>query len=85
MGHSGRLTHDSPLLEPPLARYLLMTFGIAFLLFFLVLPLVVVFYEAFADGIAVYARAVSDRYTLSAVRLTTPPATIRPAVPVRLP
>jgi sulfate transport system permease protein len=42
----------------------------AFVLLMLITPLLVVLFEAFSSGLALYWRAVSDKYTLLAAKLT---------------
>ncbi len=59
-----------PLAEPPLARAILLGAAIAFLLAFLVTPLVLVFATAFREGFSTYAAAVADPVALASVRLT---------------
>ncbi|MGN0483145.1 MAG: sulfate ABC transporter permease subunit CysW [Lachnospiraceae bacterium] len=49
---------------------LLVAGTILFLGVMLLLPLIVVFQEAFRDGFAMYKKAVTDSYTLSAIKLT---------------
>lgn len=66
--------------EPPWVRWLLIGTALIFLGFFLFLPLVLVFYEAFKDGVAVYLAAIREPIALAAVRLTLLVACI--AVPV---
>jgi sulfate transport system permease protein len=66
--------------EPPWVRWLLIATALIFLGFFLFLPLVLVFYEAFKDGVAVYIAAIREPVALAAVRLTLLVALI--AVPV---
>ncbi|CAN5216726.1 sulfate ABC transporter permease subunit CysW [soil metagenome] len=56
--------------EPALVRWTLITIAILFLTVFVVLPLVVVFTEAFSKGIGAYLKALSDPEALSAIRLT---------------
>ena len=56
--------------EPFLVRWTLITIAILFLTVFVVLPLVVVFTEAFSRGVSTYLAALSDREALSAIRLT---------------
>ncbi|CCE07609.1 sulfate/thiosulfate permease W protein (ABC superfamily, membrane) [Bradyrhizobium sp. STM 3843] len=51
-------------------RIIITTLAIAFLSIFVVLPLVVVFAEAFAKGVSAYATALIDPEALSAIRLT---------------
>ena len=56
--------------EPFLVRWTLITIAVLFLTVFVVLPLVVVFTEAFSRGIGAYLSALSDPEALSAIRLT---------------
>ncbi|HEV7517910.1 MAG TPA: sulfate ABC transporter permease subunit CysW, partial [Thermoanaerobaculia bacterium] len=73
---------NGPLTEPRLVRYLLIGLALAFLGFFLVVPLLLVFVKGFADGWKVYLAAVREPVALSAVRLTLLAAAC--AVPVNL-
>jgi sulfate transport system permease protein len=66
--------------EPPWVRWLLIGTALVFLGFFLFLPLVLVFHEAFKDGMAVYLAAIREPVALAAVRLTLLVAFI--AVPI---
>ncbi|WP_084824930.1 sulfate ABC transporter permease subunit CysW [Lampropedia cohaerens] len=68
--------------ESPLVRRLLIGAALAFLLLFLVLPLVAVFVEAFRQGIGAFLRAFDSAETWSAVRLTLITAAI--VVPLNL-
>ncbi|MCX8572670.1 MULTISPECIES: sulfate ABC transporter permease subunit CysW [Hyphomicrobiales] len=68
--------------ESPLARFLVMAVAFAFLGIFLVVPLVVVFEQAFAKGIGAFLTAVGDPDTISAIRLTLLVAII--SVPLNL-
>ncbi len=68
--------------ERPIVRILLTLVALAFLGIFLVLPLVSVFYEAFRSGLGVFMKAVSERDTLAAIRLTVIVAAI--SVPANL-
>ena len=68
--------------EPPLVRWTLTGIALVFLALTLVLPLALVFHEAFAKGLAAYWRAISEPDALSAARLTLLVAAI--AVPVNL-
>jgi sulfate/thiosulfate transport system permease protein len=63
-------------------RLLLVGLAMGFLGLFLLLPLAVVFLTALRDGMAAYARAVTDPETLSAIGLTLTAAAI--AVPLNL-
>ncbi len=56
--------------DPPLVRWILTLVTIGFFGLFLVLPLVVVFQEAFSKGIGVFFATFRDPYTLSAIWLT---------------
>jgi sulfate transport system permease protein len=62
--------------EPFLVRWTLITIAILFLTIFVVLPLVVVFTEAFSRGIGAYLVALSEPEALSAIRLTLTVAAI---------
>jgi sulfate transport system permease protein len=68
--------------DPAWARWALITIALLFLGFFLVLPLVIVFAEAFSHGLAGYTSAFRDPDTLAAVRLTLLTAAI--AVPANV-
>ena len=72
----------SPVTERPAVRLALMLVAFAFLLVFLVLPLVVVFGEAFAKGWGAAAATLAEPDTLAAIRLTLMVAAI--AVPLNL-
>ncbi len=56
--------------EPAWVRTVLLTIGLGFLFFFLGLPLVAVFVEALAQGWELYAAALKEPETLSAIWLT---------------
>ena len=64
------------------ARGMLMALAFGFLGIFLVLPLIIVFAEAFAKGVEAYWEALGDPDTLSAIRLTLLVAAI--SVPLNL-
>jgi sulfate transport system permease protein len=64
------------------SRWLLMTTALAFLSAFLVLPLLVVFVQAFSKGAAAYLTAVSDHAAWASIKLTLTVAAI--AVPMNL-
>ncbi len=64
------------------ARAALMAIAFVFLGIFLLLPLVIVFKEAFAKGVGAYLTSLNDRDTLSAIRLTLTVALI--AVPLNV-
>ncbi|MER3422979.1 MAG: sulfate ABC transporter permease subunit CysW, partial [Nitrospiraceae bacterium] len=56
--------------EPFLVRTALIATALGFLGLFLIVPLAVVFGEAFKNGIAAYTAAIRDDDTLAAIRLT---------------
>jgi len=58
------------LTEPRAVRYALTGVALAFLVLFLLLPLVVVFTEAFGKGVGAYLAAVREPVALAAIRLT---------------
>src|ERR1700709_1179451 len=56
--------------EPGLVRAVIIAIAVTFLIVFVVLPLVVVFAQAFSKGIGAYFSALTDPEALSAIRLT---------------
>ena len=68
--------------EPTWVRYTLITIALLFFLSCLILPLILVFVEAFKQGVGVYAQALVHPDTLSAVKLTLLTAVI--AVPLNV-
>ena len=62
--------------EPRLVRGFIIAIAVIFLTVFVVLPLVVVFAQAFSSGIAAYFAALAEPEALSAVRLTLAVAAI---------
>lgn len=68
--------------EPTWVRYILITIALLFFLSCLILPLILVFVEAFKQGVGVYAQALVHPDTLSAVKLTLLTAVI--AVPLNV-
>jgi sulfate/thiosulfate transport system permease protein len=56
--------------EPGPVRFVMIAIAVMFLTAFVVLPLVVVFAQAFSKGIGAYFSALSDPEALSAIRLT---------------
>lgn len=68
--------------EPRWVRYSLIAIALIFFLSCLVLPLVLVFVEAFKQGMSVYLHALIEPNTLSAVKLTLLTAAI--AVPLNV-
>ena len=71
-----------PLTEPRFVRWLLIGLALAFLGFFLFVPLLLVFVKAFEDGFATYLAAIRDPIATAAIRLTLLTAAI--VVPVNL-
>jgi sulfate/thiosulfate transport system permease protein len=59
-----------PSSEPLLVRVIIVALALAFLGFFIVLPLTVVFVQAFAKGVSTYLNALVEPDALSAIRLT---------------
>jgi sulfate transport system permease protein len=70
------------LTEPRPIRWGLTALALAFLTLFLILPLLVVFLEAFSSGVSAYVAAVSEPDALAALKLTLLAAAI--AVPANL-
>ena len=66
--------------EPTLVRVLLIGIAVGFLGLFLLLPLALVFVEAFRNGVRAYGAALTDPDTLSSIYLTLVAAAV--AVPV---
>src|SRR5216684_1800103 len=65
-----RSTRDDLRTEPRPIRMVIIAIAVIFLTIFVVLPLVVVFAQAFSKGISAYFAALSDSEALSAIRLT---------------
>lgn len=63
-------------------RFVLIGVAVAFLFVFLLMPLIIVFYEALSTGLGAYWEAITERDALSAVRLTLMVAAI--SVPANL-
>lgn len=68
-GH-GSAARSAARRDPLVVRILLIVIAVTFLAVMLVLPLAVVFHEAFAKGWKVFSKAVTDKDALAAVRLT---------------
>jgi sulfate transport system permease protein len=68
--------------ESRVVRWLLIGLALGFLVLFLFVPLLAVFAQAFAKGLAAFAAAVRQPYTLAAIRLTLATAAI--AVPLNV-
>jgi len=77
-----RARRRQALTEPRLVQWLLIGTAMAFLGFFLFVPLLLVFAKAFSEGIGAWWAAVRDPVALAAIRLTLLTAAI--AVPVNL-
>jgi sulfate transport system permease protein len=56
--------------EPRLVRIVIIAIAVLFLTIFVVLPLIVVFAQAFSSGVGAYVSALSDPEALSAIGLT---------------
>ncbi len=56
--------------EPPLIRYSLCLIAVSYIAFFILLPLAIVFSQAFAKGFGTYIHALSDPDAHAAIRLT---------------
>ena len=76
------LPRSASVTEPLGVRLLLIGTGLGFMLLFLVLPLLVVFVAAFAEGIRFYFASLVDPHALAALRLTLLTAAI--VVPMNL-
>src|SRR3954454_23885624 len=76
------MADGAALTEPRLVRGLRTGAALAFLGFFLFVPLALVFAKALADGFGAYVEAIREPVALAAVRLTLTAAAI--AVPVNL-
>jgi sulfate/thiosulfate transport system permease protein len=74
--------HGAPTAESPAARYAVIAISVAFLAFFLILPLYAVFAEALSKGVAAYLESFDDPDTIAAIRLTVLVAAI--AVPLNI-
>ncbi len=68
--------------ETPLARLILIAVAVGFLALILLMPLLLVFIEAFREGIPAFFEALADPDALAAIRLTLLVAAI--AVPLNL-
>jgi sulfate/thiosulfate transport system permease protein len=63
-------------------RFVLIAIAVVFLCFFLLLPLISVFYEAFRAGLGAYLEAITEKDAVAAIRLTLLVAAI--SVPANL-
>ena len=82
--HSGHQAQARPrrLTEPAAVRWLLIGICLSFLALFLVLPLTVVFAEAFRNGVGPYLESIREPDAIAALRLTLIAAAF--AVPANL-
>jgi len=67
---AAQAAHHDPRAEPKAVRIVIITLAVIFLSVFVVLPLVLVFAEAFAKGVGAYFAGLGDSEALSAIRLT---------------
>jgi sulfate transport system permease protein len=65
-----RAARDSARTEPAPVRYLIIALAVTFLTVFVVLPLALVFTQAFSKGVLAYLDALRDSEALSAIKLT---------------
>src|SRR6478735_9387191 len=77
-----RFQDSSATRDPWLVKWTIITIGLIFFTVFLLFPLLTVFVEGLRKGFSVYWKALADKDTLSAVRLTLIAASI--AVPLNL-
>ena len=56
--------------EPGFAKWILISIALAFVVIFLLLPLINVFYQAFSKGWSLYKESLVDSDTISAIKLT---------------
>lgn len=80
--HKHWMQNRSAVTEAPPVRWFLTTLGLLFMALFIVLPLIVIFSQAFSEGTGAYFAALSDPDALSAIRLTLLVAAI--AVPLNM-
>jgi len=76
------IAQQSATTERAWVRWVLTGVAVVFLLIFLLMPLIVVFVEAFAKGVGEYFSAITEKDALSAIRLTLIVAAI--SVPANL-
>ncbi|WP_374493670.1 sulfate ABC transporter permease subunit CysW [Zoogloea sp.] len=80
--HAARFESKAATREPGLVKWGLITLALSFFAFFLLLPLVAVFVEAFRKGWETYLGALLDPDAISAIKLTLIAAAI--SVPLNL-
>jgi sulfate transport system permease protein len=81
-GDASVMRLDGPTTESSTARIAITAIAVAFLAFFLILPLYAVFAEALRNGIAAYLESFDDPDTIAAINLTLLVAAI--AVPLNI-
>ena len=64
------IVHRAATAESPLVKWLLITFVLGFFAAFLLLPLAIIFTEAFSKGLQGYTHAFMDPATLDSIKLT---------------
>jgi len=74
--------HARPTTEPHAVKWLLIGIAVLFMGVIILLPLLVVFIEAFRKGIEFYFKSMTDRFAIAAIQLTLLVAVI--AVPLNL-
>jgi sulfate transport system permease protein len=74
--------HSRPTSEPGWIKWMLIGIAVAFMALMVLLPLLVVFIEAFRKGLEAYLKTFTDRNALAAIQLTLLVAVI--AVPLNL-
>src|SRR5580658_4604741 len=70
MTTDSKITAPHRMGEPPFVRFLLIAITLAFMVLFLVVPLVSVFAGALQQGFGFYFQTIRDPMTLSAIKLT---------------
>ena len=76
------INHHSHMDEPAIVRWTLITIAITFMSLFLLLPLILVFYCAFEEGLTTYWKELTDHRTLRAIGVTL--LTVGIAVPINV-
>lgn len=79
---SSLAAHTVSTTESPVIRRFIIATALTFLLLFLILPLFIVFHEAFSGGISLFLQALNDPDAIAAIRLTLITAAI--VVPANL-
>lgn len=68
--HALKEKQDSARTEPAVVRFIIIALAVTFLTIFVVLPLIVVFTQAFSKGVWPYLESLGDSEALSAIKLT---------------